>query len=521
MTSMATPRVTVQAPNVTYTSDKITSQIDYCSYQVSSETGGQTIISPQTTSLVFETSCKVPKLGLMMVGWGGNNGTTLTGGILANKLQLSWKTRRGLQKANFFGSLTQSSTLRIGANKDGSDAYAPFSALVPLVDPRDIALGGWDINSMDMASAMDRAGVMEPELKAQLSPLMQGLKPMPSIFDPEFVALNQSARADNVLTGTKSQKLEQIRSDIRHFKEANQCQKIVVLWIATTERFSEVDDRHASWEQLKKAIDGDLPEISPSVLFAVAAILEGCPFINGSPQNTFIPGVLELAEQKSVPIMGDDLKTGQTKLKSALVEYLIGTGLKVASIASYNHLGNNDGYNLSSPQQFRSKEVTKSSVVDDMVTSNTILYPGAEKPDHVVVIKYVPFVGDSKRALDEYTSEIFLGGLNTMVIHNTCEDSLLAAPIMLDLVVMIEFLSRVQVLSKGSDGKPGVPYPPQPVTSLLSFFLKAPLTPKGAPVVNALQRQKAAIENFIRACIGLSPESYLALETRYMMPGKP
>lgn len=150
-------------------------------------------------------------------------------------------------------------------------------------------------------------------------------------------------------------------------------------------------------------------EISPSTIFAIASILEGCPFINGSPQNTFVPGVVDLAESKGVFIAGDDFKSGQTKLKSVLVDFLVNAGIKPLAITSYNHLGNNDGFNLSAPEQFRSKEISKSNVVDDMVASNSILYEDDEYPDHTVVIKYVPSVGDSKRAMDEYVSEIFMG----------------------------------------------------------------------------------------------------------------
>jgi myo-inositol-1-phosphate synthase len=164
-----------------------------------------------------------------------------------------------------------------------------------------------------------------------------------------------------------------------------------------------------SKENLMTAIESSHSEISPSSIFAVASILEDCPFINGSPQNTFVPGVIQLAESKGVFIGGDDFKSGQTKLKSVLVDFLVNAGIKPLSITSYNHLGNNDGKNLSAPQQFRSKEISKSNVVDDMVQANPILYQKDEHPDHIVVIKYCPAVGDSKRALDEYVSEIFMG----------------------------------------------------------------------------------------------------------------
>lgn len=152
-----------------------------------------------------------------------------------------------------------------------------------------------------------------------------------------------------------------------------------------------------------------------------------------------------MAIKRNSLIGGDDFKSGQTKMKSVLVDFLVGAGIKPTSIVSYNHLGNNDGMNLSAPQTFRSKEISKSNVVDDMVSSNGILYQPGEHPDHVIVIKYVPYVGDSKRAMDEYTSEIFMGGKSTIVLHNTCEDSLLAAPIILDLVLLAELSTRIQL----------------------------------------------------------------------------
>merc|ERR1712232_1493556 len=182
----------------------------------------------------------------------------------------------------------------------------------------------------------------------------------------------------------------------------------------------------------------------------VASILEVSPYINGSPQNTFLPGIVELAEKKGVFISGDDFKSGQTKMKSVLVDFLVAAGIKPVSIVSYNHLGNNDGRNLSAPEQFRSKEISKSNVID-VVRSNRLLFKEGEHPDHVVVIKYVPSVGDSKRAMDEYTSKIFMGGTNTIVMHNTCEDSLLAAPLILDLTILCELMGRVRISRNGGE----------------------------------------------------------------------
>lgn len=247
-------------------------------------------------------------------------------------------------------------------------------------------------------------------------------------------------------------------------------------------------------------------------MFAVACILENAPFINGSPQNTFVPGVIELAERHRAFIGGDDFKSGQTKMKSALVDFMINAGLKVTSIASYNHLGNNDGKNLSSQRQFRSKEISKSTVVDDMVAANDILYEKDEHPDHTVVIKYMPAVGDNKRALDEYYAEIFMGGHQTISMFNICEDSLLASPLIIDLVVLAELMTRIEWRSdKGSSDNEGFKGF-HSVLSILSYMLKAPLTPPGTPVVNALAKQRAAMVNIFRACVGLEPENDMTLE---------
>jgi myo-inositol-1-phosphate synthase len=195
------------------------------------------------------------------------------------------------------------------------------------------------------------------------------------------------------------------------FKETNGLDKVIILWTANTERYAEIiPGINDTADNLLNAIKSSHDEVSPSTVFAVASILEGVPFVNGSPQNTLVPGAIQLAEQKKAFIGGDDFKSGQTKMKSALVDFLVNAGIKLTSIASFNFLGNNDGLNLDAPQQFRSKEISKSNVVDDMVAANHILYEKDEHPNHTVVIKYMPAVGDHKRAMDEYYAEIFMGG---------------------------------------------------------------------------------------------------------------
>jgi len=494
---------TVDAPNVTYTDTEITATVDYHTTLVEG-----TKVTPKIEKLTMRTQRKVPKTGLMLIGLGGNNGCTTVAGILANRAKMSWETKEGTVNSNYFGSVTQASTVRLGADAGGNAVYIPFNKMLPMVHPNDLVVGGWDISGMNLGEAMKRSKVLDVQLQKQLYDDMAKITPLPSIYFPDFIAANQSSRADNVLSGTKQEQLDKIRSDIREFKEKNGLDKVVLLWSANTERFAAIEEGvNDTAETLLASIARGEAEVSPSTVFAVAAILEGCTYINGSPQNTFVPGVMELAESKGSFIAGDDFKSGQTKMKSVLVDFLVSAGIKPVSIASYNHLGNNDGKNLSAPQQFRSKEISKSNVVDDMVASNRIIYDEDEHPDHLVVIKYMPYVGDSKRALDEYTSEIFLGGKNTISMHNTCEDSLLATPLIYDLAILGEMCERIEI--KRGDGEWEKLHP---VLSVLSYLLKAPLVPPGTPIVNALFAQRQCVVNLFRACVGLPPDSYMTLE---------
>ena len=424
---------------------------------------------------------------------------------------MTWETKEGEQKANYWGSVMMASTVKLGNDARGNSVYTPMKNMLPMVDPSNVVWGGWDINSMNLGDAMKRSKVLDVTLQQKLYPHMKDIKPLPSVYFPDFIAANQSERADNVLTGTKQEQMEHIRKDIREFKKSNNLEKVLVLWTANTERFASVEEGvNDTGENLLASIQRDEAEISASTIFAVASILEGSTFINGSPQNTFVPGVVELARNNKCFIAGDDFKSGQTKMKSVLVDFLVSAGIKPVSIVSYNHLGNNDGKNLSAPSQFRSKEISKSNVVDDMVASNRILFEEDEHPDHVVVIKYVPYVADSKRAMDEYTSEIFMGGKNTIVMHNTCEDSLLATPLIYDLVILGELCERIRIKKDGADNWEAF----HPVLSLLSYMLKAPLVPNGAPVINALFTQRQAVINVMRACLGLAPDNHMTLEHR-------
>lgn len=255
------------------------------------------------------------------------------------------------------------------------------------------------------------------------------------------------------------------------------------------------------------AIANNHPEIAPSTIFALASIQEGCVFINGSPQNTFVKGLKDTPFKESI-LIGNDFKTGQTKFKTSFIDFLTTAGIKPKSCVSYNHLGNNDGKNLASEKQFKSKEASKSECIKDLL-ENSLLYDSRQPnyPDHTVVIKYVPSAGDSKKAIDEYTSEIFMGGEHTFVSYNVCEDSLLAAGVIIDLIVLSELMTRISYKRNEGEWQKL-----EGVVSFLGYLTKAPES-KG-PVINSLTRQRACIENLIRVLTGLPLEDHLLLNYR-------
>jgi len=272
----------------------------------------------------------------MLVGLGGNNGTTLTAGVIANKHGIKWETKTGVQHSNYFGSLTQCSVTRLGNTDNNEEVNVPLKSLLPMLNPSDLIISGWDINGANMAQALKRAQVMDFDLQRQLYPYMEKMIPLPSVFDPKFIAANQSDRADNVLKGTRQENLDVIRGNIRDFKMANNLESVIVLWTANTERYAEervgLNDTE---ENLLAAIKRNEEEIAPSTIFAVACILEHVPFINGSPQNTLVPGVMQLAEKHKTFVCGDDFKTGQTKIKSVLADFLVSVCFIFFSLFSF------------------------------------------------------------------------------------------------------------------------------------------------------------------------------------------
>ena len=209
---------TVDSPSVSYTDDEIKSKYVYRTTAVSKNQNGQYIATPKETVYDFKVERKVGRVGMMLVGWGGNNGTTVTAGIIANRRGLVWDTREGPRAANYYGSVVMGSTMKLGTEaKTGKEINIPFHDVLPMVHPNDLIIGGWDISGMSLAQAMDRAAVLEPSLKQLVKKEMGEMRPLPSIYYPDFIAANQEERADNVIEGSKASMahVEQIRKDIR------------------------------------------------------------------------------------------------------------------------------------------------------------------------------------------------------------------------------------------------------------------------------------------------------------------
>lgn len=459
----------------------------------------------KTVEHIIETDTRVPSLGLMLVGQGGNNGSTLTASLLAHRHKVQWESKTGLHTPNYYGSFTQCGTAKIGVQRlpggGIKDVYKPIKDFLPTVDPAQMEVTGWDISGANMYEACKRAGVLEPDLVNKLEEQLKQIVPLKAAYNPEFIAANQSDRADNILQGTNEEIITKIREDIKNCKERNE--KVIVLWTANTEMFLLPELQTVT--ELERAISEN-HSLPASVLYCVAAIKEKVLYLNGSPQNTFHPAVIELAEKEGSLLAGNDFKSGQTRFKTVMSDFLIGAGLRLSSVVSYNHLGNNDGKNLSEDKCFQSKKISKSGVLDDAINGNELLYPSTNKGiDHDVIIRYIPFVGDSKRALDEYSSKIFMDGINTISTYNICEDSLLAVPIMIDMVVLGELFSRMLI-----DGEKF-----GPVLSYLSFFFKAPTTNHPEYVINSFNRQREMIVNLLKASAGLTPDDGTLLSFKF------
>ncbi|MED5376698.1 MAG: inositol-3-phosphate synthase [Acidobacteriota bacterium] len=385
------------------------------------------------------------KLGVLLVGLGAVS-TTLIAGVLA--------VRKGL--AAPIGSLTQMGTIRLGKRTDGRSPL--IKDFVPLASLDDIVFGVWDIFEDDCYEAARTAGVIAPDLLNQLKDDLSEIKPWPAVFDRRYV---KRLDGPNVKKGaTKRDLSTAVRADIQQFKEANQIDRLVMIWCGSTEIFMTEGDAHSSLAAFERALDENDPAVPSSMVYAHAALKEGIPFANAAPNLTVdTSAMLELAAETGSPLAGKDLKTGQTLMKTIVAPGLKARLLGVSGWYSTNILGNRDGEVLDDPESFKTKEESKKSVLDYILQPD--LYPLLyEKLCHVVRINYYPPRGDNKEGWDNIDLVGWLGYPMQLKINFLCRDSVLAAPIVLDVALFLDLAQRV-----GMSG----------IQEWLSFYFKSPM----------------------------------------------
>ena len=419
------------------------------------------------------------KLGVLVVGLGAVTTTFMTGVFM---------TRKGLAKP--VGSMTQYDKIRVGRGKDKK--YLHYKDIVPLADLNDIVFGAWDVFPANAYESAINAEVLKEKDINPVKDELMAIKPMKAAFDRNYA---KRLDGDNTMGDiTRWEMVERLREDIRNFKKETGVERVVVLWAASTEVYVPVDENiHATIESLEKAMKADDREhIAPSMCYAYAALSEGCPFIMGAPNTTVdSPAMWELSEKTKMPIAGKDFKTGQTLVKSGFAP-IIGTRcLGLSGWFSTNILGNRDGLVLDEPANFRTKEVSKLSTLESILVpeNQPDLYGHGNDEDtqyyHKVRINYYPPRNDNKEGWDNI--DIF-GWMNypmQIKINFLCRDSILAAPLCLDLVLLSDLAAR--------DGRHGI-------QRFLSFFLKSPMhdyTEDEIPV-NHLFQQYVMLKNAIR-----------------------
>jgi myo-inositol-1-phosphate synthase len=385
------------------------------------------------------------KLGVLLVGLGAVSTTTIAGAAAI---------RRGI--APPIGSLTQMGTIRLGKRTEGRSPK--IKDFVPLAEMSDVVFGGWDIFEEDCYAAACTAGVLEPALLQQIRPDLEGIKPMPAVFDRRYV---KRLDGPNVKKGKNKRDLaEQLIADIRGFKQQHGCDRLVLVWCGSTEVYMTETAAHASLASFERALEQDDEGIPSSMIYAYAALREGIPYANAAPNlSADIPALLELASRTQAPVAGKDLKTGQTLIKTIVAPGLKARLLGVQGWYSTNILGNRDGEVLDDPESFKTKEVSKQSVLDYIFQPT--LYPGLyDDLCHVVRINYYPPRGDNKEGWDNIDLVGWLGYPMQLKINFLCRDSILAAPIVLDTALFLDLARRA-----GMSG----------IQEWLSFYFKSPM----------------------------------------------
>ena len=422
------------------------------------------------------------RLGILTPGLGAV-ATTFMAGVES--------VRRGLSQP--IGSLTQMATIRLGKRTDNRSPL--IKDFVPLAGLDDLVFGAWDPIADDAYTAAKKAGVLEDRDLDPIKDFLSAIKPMPAVFDNKYVA---RIHGENVKKGkTKRDLAEQLRQDIRDFKTKNKCDRLVIVWCASTEVFIKPGPQHATVEQFERAMEQNDEAIAPSMLYAWAAMMEGVPFCNGAPNLCVdIPAIQQLANEKGLPISGKDFKTGQTWMKTVVAPGLKARMLGLAGWYSTNILGNRDGEVLDDPASFKTKEESKLSVLHTILQPE--LYPQLYKDfSHVVRINYYPPRGDNKEGWDNIDIVGWMGYPMQIKINFLCRDSILAAPIVLDLALFSDFAHRA-----GMKG----------IQEWLSFYYKSPMTAPGLPAEHDLFIQQTKLKNTLRHLMGEEQITHLGLE---------
>ena len=422
------------------------------------------------------------KLGVLCVGLGAVT-TTFIAGVEAIK--------KGLAKP--IGSLTQMGTVRLGKRTEGRSPL--IKDFVPLADLNDLVFGTWDIFEENAYEAAMHAGVLEKELLVQLKPQLSKIKPMPAVFDQNFV---KRLSGTHVKRGkNKMQLVEQLMADIAEFKKKNKCARLVMVWCGSTEVFIKEQPVHKTLASFEKGLKENHKAIAPSMVYAYAAIKSGVPFANGAPNLTVdIPALMDLANKNGVPLCGKDFKTGQTWMKTMLAPGLKARMLGLHGWYSTNILGNRDGEVLDDPGSFKTKEESKLSVLEYILQPD--VYPELyDNFTHMVRINYYPPRGDNKEGWDNIDIFGWLGYPMQIKIDFLCRDSILAAPLVLDLALFMDLAQRT-----GMKG----------IQEWLSFYFKSPMcAPKLYPE-HDLFIQLMKLKNTLRHLRGEELITHLGLE---------
>ena len=422
------------------------------------------------------------KLGILLVGLGAVS-TTFIAGVLA--------IRKGLSKP--IGSLTQMGTIRLGKRTDGRSPR--IDELFPLASLNDVVFGGWDLFDENCYEAARTAGVLEPALLDEIKPELEAITPWPAVFDQRYV---KRLSGTHVKTGRNKKDLAgQVVADIRRFKEEKGLDRLVMVWCGSTEVYLTETPAHASIEAFERALEADDDTIPSSMIYAYAAISEGIPYANAAPNlSADIPALVALAATTQTPLAGKDLKTGQTLIKTIMAPGLKARLLGVEGWYSTNILGNRDGEVLDDPESFRTKEESKKSVLDYILQPH--LYPDLYSDlHHVVRINYYPPRGDNKEGWDNIDLVGWLGYKMQLKINFLCRDSILAAPIVLDVALFLDLAKRA-----GMHG----------IQEWLSFYFKSPQHAPGLYPEHDLFIQLMKLKNTLRHMAGEELITHLGRE---------